>query len=111
MDSAAARDLHDQHEARISHVEAAVVELKVSAATQGVKLETIENVVRSVDRKLDVTAEVAAQVRELKRDSDEKTAKRDKRAANSSYFMWTALAAVAADVILKIVEHFQFFAK
>jgi hypothetical protein len=110
----ASSDLIASHEVRIRRVEGIITESAAIGAQNGAKLdslaETLEAVKAGVDTfgsALQTHKDEDAKVHLRVHDLEEKQKSKLTLGKNMSYAFWTAMAAIAADLILHALEHFS----
>lgn len=104
--------LLESHEYRIQRVEGQTSDLVAAAAGTNVKLETISHTLQNIDGKLDDFTSVFKEHKEaddkvhLKvHDLEGESKARKEGAKNHQYAFWTAIAAIASDLVMHLIEH------
>ena len=104
--------LLESHELRIQRVEAQTDSLIAITSSSAAKLEGIASTLVAIDGKMDVHMDaLEAHKKEDQEtvlrvhDLEQTQASKDKKTSNLSYAFYTAVAAIAADIVLKGFEH------
>jgi hypothetical protein len=118
MATSANGSLLKSHELRLQRVESQTADLMSITSNSAAKLESIATTLVGIDGKLDQhmdaldkhkleDAGIALKVHDLEIVVNGNKDTQDKKNANRQYAFWTAIAAIAADIVLKGVEHFH----